>query len=260
MGDPVAGGDLMETPPMGAGDAHPGAGDVLPVKRPVVAIFDLDGTLVVGQTQALLVRFLRRARVVSLPFVIGTGLWFVGYKAGLVKVTEASRAKGAEVFAGLTEERVHDLMERFTEEVMVPRLHPGSTAALAEHMAEGDVVVVVSAALEPLVAALCRRLGVAEFAGARCEMADGRFTGRLLGPVPYGGAKARVAAHFIATLGADAADCWAYADHDTDLELLRSVGHPVAVNPRRGLRSEAEQKGWPILMSTVPSTGGVSNG
>ena len=225
-----------------------------------VAVFDLDGTLVVGQTQELMVRFLRKARVVSRSFVIGTALWFLAYKAGLVKVTEASRAKGGEVFGGLSEDQVAGLMARFTEEVMVPRLHPATTAALAEHQDEGDAVVVVSAALDPLVDALCRRLDVTEYAGAVCEIADGRYTGRLVGPIPYGAEKARAAARFIAQHGADPADCWAYADHDTDLDLLRLVGHPVAVNPRPRLREEAERQGWPILMSPDPYPGGASNG
>ncbi len=226
----------------------------------VVAVFDLDGTLVVGQTQALLVRFLRKARVVSLVFVVGTALWFLAYKAGLVKVTEASRAKGAGVLTGLTEERVVRLMERFTAEVMVPRLHPGAVAALDAHQNDGNRVVVVSAALQPLVEALCRRLGVTEYAGARCEVVDGRYTGRLEGPVPYAAQKARVAEKFIAEWGADPADCWAYADHDTDLELLRFVGHPVAVNPRPGLREVAEREGWPILENPRDHPGGSSDG
>jgi HAD superfamily hydrolase (TIGR01490 family) len=225
-----------------------------------VAFFDLDGTLVVGQTQVLLVRFLRRARVVSRSFVVGTALWFVAYKAGLVKVTEASRAKGGEVFTGRSESEVAALMARFTEEVMVPRLHPAATAALEEHLAEGDAVVVVSAALHPLVEALCRRLGVTEYVGAVCEVVAGRYTGLLVGPIPYGPEKARAAGRFIAQHGVDAADCWAYADHDTDIELLRLVGHPVAVNPRPGLRAEAEQHGWPILLSPDPYPGGASNG
>ena len=225
-----------------------------------VAIFDLDGTLVVGQTQVLMVGFLRKARVVSRAFVIGTALWFLGYKAGLVKVTAATRAKGGEIFAGLTEEEVAAHMDRFTEEVMVPRLHPAAIAALEEHLAEGDAVVVVSAALHPLVEALCRRLGVQEFAGAVCEVVDGRYTGRLPGPIPYGPEKARVAERFIAQHGVDAADCWAYADHDTDIELLRFVGHPVAVDPRSGLRAEAQRQGWPILLSPDPYPGGSSNG
>ena len=229
-------------------------------RPPAVAIFDLDGTLIVGQTQVLLVRFLRSARVVSRSFVVGTALWFLAYKAGLVKVTEASRAKGAEILKGLREEEVKALMSRFTEEVMVPRLHPAATAALAEHQAEGDSIVVVSAALDPLVEALCRRLGVAEYAGVGCEIENERYTGRLSGLIPYGGEKARIAARSIADHGADPADCWAYADHDTDLELLRSVGHPVAVNPRPRLRSVAEREGWPILLSPDPYPGGVRNG
>ena len=225
-----------------------------------MAIFDLDGTLVVGQTQVLLVKFLRKARVVSRTFVIGTALWFVAYQAGLVKVTQASRAKGAEILAGLSKERADELMACFTEEVMVPRLHPAAMAALKEHSAEGDHVVVVSAALDPLVQALCGHLGVDEHAGARCELVDGCYTGRLLGPVPYAHLKAQVAAALIAQRGADPADCWAYADHDTDLDLLRFVGHPVAVNPRPGLRSEAERRGWPILVSPEYESGGASNG
>ncbi len=216
---------------------------------PAVAVFDLDGTLVVGQTQVLLVRFLRRAGVVSRAFVAGTALWFLAYKAGLIKVTQASRAKGAEILKGLSRDEVSALMDRLIAEEMVPRLHPAASAALAEHQVEGDAVVIVSAALDPLVEALCRYLGVSDFAGARCELVDDHYTGRLIGPVPYSAEKARVAARFISAHGADPADCWAYADHDTDLELLRSVGHPVAVNPRPALRAEAERKGWPILLS-----------
>jgi HAD superfamily hydrolase (TIGR01490 family) len=225
-----------------------------------VAIFDLDGTLVVGQTQVLMVKFLRKKRVISLLFVIGMALWLVAYKAGLVKVTQGSREKSAGLLKGLSEDEVTALMDRFTAEEMVPRLHPASAAAVAEHLAEGDHIVVVSAALDPLVEALCRHLGVTEFAGACCEVVNGYYTGRLVGLVPYGAEKARVAARFIAAHGADPADCFAYADHDTDLDLLRSVGHPVAVDPRPGLRSEAERQGWPILLSPAHNPGGASNG
>jgi HAD superfamily hydrolase (TIGR01490 family) len=218
------------------------------LERPAVAIFDLDGTLVVGQTQLLLARFLSRVGLVSRPFLLGTALWFLGYKAGLLRATEASREKGARVLQGLTTQEVDSLMSRFTEEIMAPRLHPASTAALAQHLAQGDVVVVVSAALEPLVAALCGRLEVERYVGVPCEVIAGRYTGRVSGPIPYGKEKARIAADLIAESGADPADCWAYADHDTDLELLRSVGHPVAVSPRPLLLAVAQQEGWPILL------------
>jgi phosphoserine phosphatase len=47
--------------------------------------------------------------------------------------------------------------------------------------------------------------------------------------------------------GVDAGACWAYADHGSDLGLLQSVGHPVAVNPKPELLEVAQRSGWPIL-------------
>lgn len=227
-----------------------GSGENIPraERTPAVAFFDLDGTLVVGQTTLLLVKFLRNVGVVSRAFVIGTALWFVGYKLGLLKVNERSREKGAGVFTGLSEKEVDDLMSRFTTEVLVPRFHLGATTALAEHVAEGDRVIVVSAALEPVVKALCRHLGVSDFVGTPCEIAEGIYSGRLTGPSPHAGEKVKVAATFMKRWGADPADCWAYADHGTDIPLLRSVGHPVAVNPQPLLLDAARQAGWPILV------------
>jgi len=212
-----------------------------------VVFFDLDGTLVVGQTTFLLVSFLRGLGIVSRAFLVGTGLWFLGYKLGLVKVSEKSREKGAGVFRGLSEIEVEALMARFTDEVLAHRFHPAATAALAEHLAEGDRVVVISAALDPVVRALCRRLGVEAYVGTPCEVAEGRYTGRLTGPSPHADEKTRVAAEYMSRWAADPSDCWAYADHGTDLALLRSVGHPVAVNPKPALREAAEQAGWAIL-------------
>jgi hypothetical protein len=98
------------------------------------AFFDLDGTLVVGQTTLLLIRFLRKVGVVSRRFLVGTTLWFLGYKLGVVKVTERSRHQGARVFAGRTVEEVQALMDRLTGEVLVPRLHPVSRRPCGGHI------------------------------------------------------------------------------------------------------------------------------
>ena len=88
---------------------------------------------------------------------------------------------------------------------------------------------------------------MADFVGAPCEIDDGRYSGRLSGPTPYGELKADLAAESMRRWDIDAADCWAYADHITDLALLRSVGHPVAVNPKPELAEPPAGRGWPIL-------------
>ncbi len=212
-----------------------------------IAFFDMDGTLVGGQTTLLLVRFLRKQGIVSRRFMVGTGLWFLGYRCGLLKVTERSRHQGARVFAGRKFDEVERLMDRFTDEVLAPRFIPSVTAAMVEHQSAGDHVVVISAALEPVVGAVCRRLGVADYTGTVCEVRMGTYCGRLVGPSPHGDQKEGVAAEYMRRWGVDAARCWAYADHGSDLALLRSVGHPVAVNPRPELLEAAREAGWPVL-------------
>ena len=212
-----------------------------------VAFFDLDGTLVVGNTQYLLVKYFRSRRMVSPLFVMGSALWFVGYKAGLFKVTEEARARAASMLRGLTVPRVEAIMAGFTAEVLAPRAHQGALAALERHKEAHDRIVVLSAALEPVVRSLCGLLDVTDFVGAPCETIGSVYTGRLSGPTPYAELKAEVAKRYMEAWGVNSADCWAYADHGTDVTLLRSVGHPVAVNPRPELAAVARQEGWPIL-------------
>ncbi len=216
-------------------------------KPGVIAFFDMDGTLVRGQTPMLLVKFMRRAGLVNVVFVLGTALWFLAYKFGLAKPTRWVRERAAGVFKGRSVEEIETAMTRFVREVLVPRLHPPVVGALREHEAKGDRVVILSAALEPVVKALGRELGVDAYVGAACEVSRGRYSGRIDGPIPHANEKPRVAARFMSRAGVLAKDCWAYGDHETDLPLLRWVGHPVAVNPRPALLAAAQKAGWPIL-------------
>jgi len=212
-----------------------------------VAFFDLDGTLVLGQTQVLLMKFMRQAGVVGWGYQIGAALWFIAYKLKLVKLTRKARERGAAMFKGLTEAEAEQAMSRFAEEVMAPRLHAGVIEALDRHKARGHRVVILSAALDPVVKALCHRVEADDCVGAACEVAHGRYTGRIDGPIPHANEKTRIAASYMARCGAAVADCWAYGDHESDLPLLRWVGHPVAVNPHPRLLAAAQRAGWPIL-------------
>jgi phosphoserine phosphatase len=50
-----------------------------------------------------------------------------------------------------------------------------------------------------------------------------------------------------ATEGIDLAASYAYSDSGSDLPMLRTVGHPVVVNPDAELRRVARQEGWEIM-------------
>ena len=212
-----------------------------------LAFFDLDGTLVVGNTQQLLVRFLYRRGAVGWPFMLGTAVWFAGYKLGVVRPTDRARTRAARLLAGRSVDEIEALMDAFTREMLVPRLHEGAVAALRAQRSAGGRVVILSAALDPLVRGLARELGVAESVGTALEVRDDRFTGEVVGRAVYGDEKLRAARRVLDVARLDALECSAYADHETDVALLESVGHPVAVNPRPGLLRVARERGWPVI-------------
>ena len=47
--------------------------------------------------------------------------------------------------------------------------------------------------------------------------------------------------------GSRSPDSYAYSDSESDLPMLRAVGHPVVVNPDAALREIATREGWEII-------------
>ncbi|MFC3995594.1 HAD family hydrolase [Nocardiopsis sediminis] len=124
---------------------------------------------------------------------------------------------------------------------------PASLAALAAHRRSGDTVVLVSGSfpgcLEPIAADLGADLVLCTepLAGD-----DGILTGEVRRPM-IGEAKADAVQQTIADLGLDPADCSAYGDHATDLDMLGRVGHPSVVGEDPVLLAHARENGWPVL-------------
>jgi putative phosphoserine phosphatase/1-acylglycerol-3-phosphate O-acyltransferase len=80
----------------------------------------------------------------------------------------------------------------------------------------------------------------------RLEVADGRFTGRIVEPICHGRGKLYWARRFCTEKGIDLAGSYFYTDSIRDLPTLEAVGHPRPVNPDRQLLREARQRGWPV--------------
>jgi hypothetical protein len=73
------------------------------------------------------------------------------------------------------------------------------------------------------------------------------YTGRLAGPFTYREGKAEAIRELAARDGIDLAESYAYSDSESDLPMLRAVGHPVVVNPDAALERIARAEGWRIM-------------
>lgn len=119
---------------------------------------------------------------------------------------------------------------------------------LKYHQSRNDDVVFVSGAMTDIIYPAMEALGVKNSICSEPIVSNGFYTGEL-SKVSIGYHKAVYARHYAQNHDQQLAECYAYGDHISDIDLLQLVGHPCAVNPSPELMAEAERQGWPILYS-----------
>jgi phosphoserine phosphatase len=94
---------------------------------------------------------------------------------------------------------------------------------------------------------LAHVLGFDGAAGSALEAREGVYTGRFEGPFCYRDGKPARMREIAERDGLDLAASYAYSDSESDIPMLRAVGHPVAVNPDAELLRAARAEGWEVL-------------
>jgi HAD superfamily hydrolase (TIGR01490 family) len=160
--------------------------------------------------------------------------------------TDRVRERVGAVIAG---RRVRDL-DRLAPRVLagvLPRLYPQMLSVAYEHQDAGRAVFIVTAGSQEMAALLAHVLGFDGGLGSRSEIVGGVYTGRPGGPFTYREGKAQAVRDLAAERGIDLDASWAYSDSESDLPLLRAVGHPVAVNPDAELGRVARAEAWTTM-------------
>jgi HAD superfamily hydrolase (TIGR01490 family) len=145
--------------------------------------------------------------------------------------------------------RVEELMsigEEIYDEYMAGRIWPGTRALAQAHLDAGQRVWLVTAAPVETASIIARRLGLTGAMGTVAEHVDGVYTGKLVGDMLHGPAKAEAIKALAARESLDLSRCAAYSDSYNDLPMLNEVGDPCAINPDARLREHARANGWRI--------------
>jgi phosphoserine phosphatase len=107
-------------------------------------------------------------------------------------------------------------------------------------------VWLVTATPVELAQIIAHRLGLTGALGTVAEVVDGCYTGRLVGEMMHGEAKAEAVRALADREGLDLERCTAYSDSSNDLPMLTLVGTAVAVNPDTELRAVARSRDWQV--------------
>jgi HAD superfamily hydrolase (TIGR01490 family) len=208
------------------------------------AFFDLDRTLIRRSSALALAPAFRKRGIISRRQMAKAAFWQVLFvlRGASHDAVKAAAEDGLVILRGRTPQELRDLVAGALEDVLRPLVYAESLSLVERHRRRGEPVYIVSATLHEIVEAIADDLGFDGALGTRCEVVDGRYTGKAIRALH---AENKAAA--IRELPYDLDECTAYSDSHTDLPFLEAVGHPVAVNPDKELRRIAGERGWPIL-------------
>jgi HAD superfamily hydrolase (TIGR01490 family) len=212
-----------------------------------LAIFDLDNTLLAGDSDYLWGQFLvERGLVDGDLYARENERFYRDYREGTLDIHAFLR------FA-LRPLREHPralmeaLREDFLRESIEPIMLPAASALIGAHRAAGDTLLIVTATNAFVTAPIAAAFGVPNLIATEPEERGGAYTGEVAGTPAFREGKVQRLNDWLAVSGRDLVGSSFYSDSHNDLPLLLRVDRPVAVDPDPLLRAEAEARGWAVL-------------
>ena len=212
-----------------------------------LAIFDLDNTLLGGDSDYLWGQFLvEQGLVDGEHYERENQRFYAAYEAGTLDIYQY-QAFMLRPLAGRPLTELQAWRERFMEEKIQPILLPRADELLNQRRLAGDILLIITATNRFITAPIAERFGVPHLLATEPEIVDGRYTGRTVGIPCFQQGKVERLNAWLTETGSDLTDSWFYSDSHNDLPLLNRVTHPVAVDPDATLARHAQERGWPII-------------
>jgi len=223
------------------------------MSNPTLAVFDLDNTLLTGDSDVLWCEFLVAQGLLPSAQLALNARMDADYRSGTVSPLDFSQFY-VSLLGGRSPAFWAPWRQRFLQEQVLPRLPAAARALVAQHRAAGHTLVLSTATNRVITELTAAALDMPHLIATEAALADGLYTGRTEGVLNMREGKVQRLRAWLADRGLDAparqaalAGAHFYSDSANDLPLLRAVGHPVAVDPDDRLLAEAQHQGWPVL-------------
>lgn len=212
-----------------------------------LAIFDLDNTLLAGDSDHSWGEFLVQKKLVDAQvYADANDRFYEQYKAATLDIQEYLRFS----LAPLTQYTLEELAEfhaEFMRDFVEPMMLPKAKALLQSHRDQGDFLLIITATNSFVTHPIAKHLGVDAILASDAEIVDNRYTGKGTGTPCFQGGKVIRLNEWLTEKNFDLVDAYFYSDSINDLPLLEKVPNPVAVDPDDRLKAVAQERGWKIL-------------
>ena len=210
----------------------------------IAALFDMDNTLLAGDTGMSWTRFLYKRGELPASMVAKAIYWSTLYKLAVLDM-ETVFTRLCLDLAGDSEAEMIAKCEIWYRSEIEPLITPAARVAIEHHRSAGHLVVLATGSTVYAARPVARGAGIPHVLATELEVDGDTFTGRPR-TLCFGHHKVALAEAWAARHGVDLAASYFYSDSYNDLPMLERVGTAIAVNPDARLGRHARRKGWAI--------------
>ena len=213
----------------------------------VLAIFDLDNTLIAGDSDHSWGEFLVSEQLVDAQqFKKTNDQFYADYVAGSLDIF-AYLEFSLQPLTKMSMTELAELHKRFMQQVIAPMQLAKARALLQQHRDAGDRLLIITSTNRFIVEPICHSLGVTEILATDAQIVDGRYSGKVEGVPTYKEGKVVRLNAWLKEQRETLKGSLFYSDSINDLPLLLEVDRAVAVDPCPALQAIAEEKHWQII-------------
>ncbi|GAA5315871.1 MAG: HAD family hydrolase [Candidatus Pelagadaptatus aseana] len=217
-----------------------------------LAIFDLDNTLIAGDSDHSWGEFLVERELVDVEaYKRANDQFYQDYERGELDI-HAYQEFSLQPLTRYSMAELAELHRQFMTAKIDPLRLPQADALLQQHRQRGDYLLIITSTNRFITQPIADALGVDFLLATEAEIVDGRYSGKMIGTPCYQDGKITRLHQWLQQaqqhgFTGDLENSYFYSDSINDAPLLREVTHPIAVDPDASLRTLAEQQGWQVI-------------
>ena len=211
-----------------------------------LALFDLDNTLLAGDSDHAWGEFLITAQLVDgETHRARNDQFYADYEKGELDIHAYVKFTLEPVLACTKEER-KQLHDQFMQQSVLPMMQEKAQALVSKHQQQGDRCLIITATNAFITAPIAAYLGIDTLLATDLEIQDDKLTGKISGTPCYQEGKVARLEQWVAEqdTGYSIDEACFYSDSINDLPLLERVAEPVVVDPDDRLAEVARERNW----------------
>lgn len=212
-----------------------------------LALFDLDNTLLDGDSDYEWGQFLVRKGLVDGPSYTAKNLEFYEqYKAGTLNIYDFARFSLTPI-SKLDDEALNTLHQEYMASVIRPKMTPKAVDLVNQHRAQGHTLMVITATNSVVTRPIAQAFGIEHLIATEPKRVNGRYTTEIDGIASFQMGKVTRLQEWLKNHTETLEGSYFYSDSHNDIPLLEMVTYPVVVNPDSRLNAVAKERAWPII-------------